>query len=451
MSLVIHSPPVALAGSASAQPRPIVRPHEADLHHGSRLRIGADTAAALGAALIVAAVLFNALLAFVNGHIITMNSQAVAVVQGGIVGLAVAIALLARPEGAAKWVMLGWATLMLWLLLTIARGYLDLKIAGEIVLAPAFVVLGLCGSTRALVRALLIIQCLLVIFAAWELFFPTSFGEALAIQNYYINTRGFSSEAFWAGSDNLFLSSQRPTGRLIDVGLDINRAGSLFLEPVSLGNWTVIVCAALAALWQDLSRRVRWMLIVTNILLLIACDGRLAMGFCFLLPISLVIFMKLRPSVRWWLPIAYLPAMTLALVLALQSGLLDPNGSYDDLPGRFSNSIQYLMALDLPSVLALKPVSGTVAADSGWVHVVVTQSIFGLVALWVSVSVLPAGGARTTRLTHCLALYVAVALPISYSILSIKSAAAMWFLVGLCCALDRRRSEAVVPGDGVAQ
>jgi putative polymerase len=398
--------------------------------------IAADVANVSAAALLVLTVVFNALLAIVNGHVIGIGNATVALVQSAITFAAIAVALAAQPQGAARWVVYGWLTMTLWVLLTIVRGALEPKIAGDILLIPAFATLGMCIQRPTLFRVLVGLQIALVLFVIWELFFPTSFGDLFKVRDYYVATRGFSSEAFWAGDDNLFLSSQRPGGRILTLGLALNRGSSLFLEPVTLGNWTVVVSVALATFWKEMSVRTRAILIVTNVLLLIGCDGRLAMGVNALILVTIPIYNRL-PPVRRALPFLYLPAIFGLLVVGWATGYLDAEASYDDLRGRYANSINFLMGIDLKRLMGALPFGDVVAADSGWLHIILTQSIFGLVAFWVGISLMGGRGARSQRFSHAASVFFGLALPVSYSLLSIKSAAALWMILGAAMARDR--------------
>ncbi len=411
----------------------------AQRHYGITARtplIAADVANVSAAGLLVLTVVFNALLAIVNGHVATIGNSAVAAVQAAITFAAVAVALAAQPPGAARWIVYGWLTMTMWVLLTIVRGALEPKIAGDILLIPAFATLGMCIRLPTLFRVLVGLQIALVIFVAWELFFPTSFGNLFKVRDYYVATRGFSAGAFWAGEDNLFLSSQRPGGRILTLGLAINRGASLFLEPVTLGNWTVVVSVALATFWKEIDVRTRAILIGTNILLLIGCDGRLAMGVNALILLSIPVFNRL-PPIRRYLPVLYLPTIFLILVIGWLTGYLDAAASYDDLRGRYANSINFLMGIDLERLMGALPFGEVVAADSGWLHIILTQSIFGLVAFWIGISMMAGTGPRAQRFSHAASVFFALALPVSYSLLSIKCAAALWMILGAAMARDR--------------
>ena len=71
------------------------------------------------------------------------------------------------------------------------------------------------------------------------------------------------------------------------------------------------------------------------------------------------------------------------------------------------------------------------AVDSGIAYLITTQSIFVVVALWATI-VLPASNDRPdkTRFTHAVCIYVALNMMVSFALLTIKTAALLWFIYG---------------------
>lgn len=407
--------------------------------------LGADSANLWAAIILVMTVCFNALLAIVNGHVFTINSNLVAAVQALLVLSAFGVALLAWPDGIVRCIALTLAWLVLVFASMLLRDGIDPKIVGDALLLPAFVALGLAIRRTTLIDTIRWLQIALVIFVLWELFFPSSFGEVFRVRDYYVATRGFSESQFWTGDDNLFLSSQRPGGRILDFGIDVNRGSSLFLEPVGLGNWTIVVTVALATFWNQIAPRDRWWLLGTNLILLWGCDGRLAMATVLLLLLT----MPLSARLPRLYPALYLPLAFVGIGLLVGLDLAEvPRSNHDTFIGRFTYGWSVLASLDLRSILGMAPVGAQVSYDSGWAFITVKQSIFGLALLWLAITlVVPFQSEVGRRYSHAAALFVTLALPVSNSVLSIKMAAALWMIAG--CAtreiLAERRAAAPVP------
>ena len=383
----------------------------------------------VAAALLIATVCFNAGLAWVNAHIVGINNGVVTLVQAVLVFAAIGVAAVVQPEGAGRWFAFGFATLGLVTLLMLLRTSLDPKAVADVLTVPAFAILGLCMKRETLIRTLILLQIVLVTCVLWELFIPVSFGDFFNVRSYYVATRGFSESSFYTGeADKLFLTSQRGGGRILKVGFDIERGSSLFLEPVSLGNWTIAVTVALVSFWREISRRDRVVLLASNLLLIIGCDGRLALATNIVLFLGMPAFSRLPRLVAF----LYLPALYLAIVSLTALGLIALSADgYDSSTGRFIQGVEILHHLAMPEFFGLEATTGgLVHADSGWTYITLKQSLLGLVALWGAVTLMVPDSDRGRRFAHAAGIFVALGLPISNSIVSIKVAAALWMIAG---------------------
>jgi putative polymerase len=399
----------------------------------------------LAGGILFSATLFNAVLAFVNAHVFAMGYVHVAVAQMLLTVASLLVVLYARPQGSTGWLIGVAAATGGFLLLSVMRGHLEPKYLADMLTILLFVMLGMAMRGSTLVRVILIVQGLLVAVAIWELISPGGFGDVFRVRDYYVNTRGFSDDSFWSEYETLFLAAERPTGRLIGSGLSLHRASSLFLEPVSLGNWTIVVTLAIAALKDHLRPRQIALLVAGNMILLFACDGRLAIAINLILLAAWPVLPRLP---RWLVPL-FLPLLFLALLAAWTTGLLAEQG--DTLVGRFHYGFNYLLTLNAGDLLGLNVTGGTVAADSGWAYLVLTQSIFGLAAIWLALTLHTAPGTVSERrFVAGMAIFIALSLPVSYSIFSIKTAAVLWALYGYLLAQAAARKildrPSVTPG-----
>ncbi len=376
-------------------------------------------------AIIVACTLFNAALAAANAHVMPVGYFHVALVQTALTAAALLLVVIERPPGSAPWLAGLWVAICAFVLLSLFRGTVAVKYLSDIATILIFVMLGMTARAQTLVRALVAVQLVLVAAAIWELLSPQTFAKAFMVRDYYVNTRGFSVDAVWSGPENLFMVAERPGGRLIGAGSGIHRASSLFLEPVSLGNWTVVVTLAIAAFRPLLTRGLITLLLIGNLVLLFACDGRTALAINLLLLATWPIL----PRLPRWAPPLFLPLVFLLLLLASWTGGLAEAG--DTVQGRFRYGFDYLLHLGLRDLLGLSGTGGVVAADSGWAYMIITQSIFGLAAIWLALTLHTSSGTRAERrFIAGMALFLALSLPVSYSTFSIKTAAFLWALYG---------------------
>jgi putative polymerase len=394
-------------------------------------------------ALLVATILFNPLLAWANGHVAPISASIVSVMQGGIVVAALLLGLLQPPVLAARWWIATALLVMAVLLIGAIRAQFNPKALGDVLLIPAFILLGTAIRADMFRRTMLLTQTVILIVGAWELMRPAQYGDLFNVVQYYVNTRGYDADAFWAGG-SLFLSSERPGGRLLLGGFGFHRGSSLFLEPVSLGNWAVVATLFTAACWHELSLRARAYMIASTFALLVVCDGRLALTvaliFCLYLPIS-----QGLPD-RW--SAAYLPGMILLLSLGGHLGLLMPNG--DNFAGRLGIGINAWGTMDVERLLGISRHMAHLD-DAGWADFVQSQSIFVALGLWLLLTLTGFGPGRGNRMAkHGIMLFIILCLPISNSLLSIKTAATMWALYGLCFARWRKERDETMRAPALA-
>ena len=158
-----------------------------------------------------------------------------------------------------------------------------------------------------IVRLFFFIQCVVFFVLLVEVLFVDVYSWAFDIIKYYVNTRGYTDQDFWDQSSALFISASRPDERFLFSFLNIHRASSIFLEPVSLGNYSIVATVFTLAFWRDMSRWVRIFFVATTLIILVGSDGRLAAVTCLVLVLGCFIF----PLLPRYSNVLYLPAMLL--------------------------------------------------------------------------------------------------------------------------------------------
>jgi putative polymerase len=381
------------------------------------------------------ALLFNIALSWVNANVVAINGGVVTGVQGLVMALALAVGMVARRGGWRRWTVLLGGVVVLWLLLSALRQSIELKFLGDAVLIPAFALLGTCLGRRDLIRWLVTAQLVISGIAIWELAQPASYAGAFNVTAYYVNTRGIEAETFWSGEDEgLFLNVERPNGRNLLANSGLNRATSVFLEPVSLGNWTIVVLIVLVALWGQMGWGTRATLVLSDLLLVVACDGRFAL-VCAVGILLGVPFGRWAP--RLW-PLVYLPVLV-ATLFALKGAELLPRGG-DTFAGRLRKGVDYLGRLEVADLFGGQSSAGIYAnADAGWAYLIQSQSLFGFLGFWLLIVLMARERTPDLRgFVNATAIYVALCMPISYSFLSIKTVAPIFALYGCLVAAAAR-------------
>lgn len=376
------------------------------------------------ALVLIASMCFNAGLAFVNGHVMGVPTAMVIAVEASLTASAFGLVLLAwKPQMAPS-----LALLMMLGLFAVFRGLFlaqpDPKLLRDVAIIPIFTMLGMSFDDRGLARTVLALHTIVFLVFLVEVLLPHVYSDLLQIQDYYIKTRGNNIDEFYNTNSELFISATRPDARLFSF-VDWPRSSSIFLEPVSLGNYCSIIFVFVCACFKRLGWVSVAYLVITTAAMLVGCDGRLATATCILI----VIVCAIAP----WLPprsaVLYLP-LTVAFVCALVIGAGLQSGT-DDFPGRLAYTVELLQKYDIAEYLGLSNELLGKSMDAGVAYLITTQSLPGLVLIWAYIGW---GGREDTpeqvRLAHGLSLYLALSMMVSYSFLTIKTGALLWFVYG---------------------
>ena len=379
----------------------------------------------LPCALVIWATMFNAVLAIVNAHVFGLSPTAVIAAETVTALASVALAALAYRGEMKVWWVLAALMLLMFSIESLARGDLQAKYIRDVLIIPIYILLGLAAPRRYLNLTVCIVHAIVIAVGLYEALDTDGFAKLFDVQSYYINTRGYDDDNFWNKQSDLFVSAVRPGDRVFLPSLDLHRLSSIFLEPVSLGNYCSIITAFICARYKDLSFAMRWFLIAGNVLVLIGCDGRLA-GLSSLVIVAVCLIAPYTPR---GMAILYLP-LTLGAAF-VTTNLLQLRAGPDDLSGRIAHTVELLRQYDLTDFLALSDRFIWVAVDSGIAYLIMTQTLVGFAVIWGFV-VFAAAETRAdqVRFTHALIIYLSLAMMVSFSILTIKTAALLWFMQG---------------------
>src|SRR5262249_1923771 len=277
----------------------------------------------------------NAALAIVNAHLRPLSELNVSLGEAAISGLALAVIGLNLRASMLPWAILFILSLLLQFALALANQAFNPKFTRDAIDIPIFVALGMVYARGNIVRLFFYIQCAVFLVLLVELLFLNVYSSTFDILSYYVNTRNFSAQDFWNQGSTLFVSATRSSERYLFGFLDIPRASSVFLEPVSLGNYTIVATAFILSFWREMSRVMRIFFIVTTMMILVASDGRLAAITCIVLVFGSFIF----PLLPRYSNVLYLPGML--LLSGTTVTWLGLQNSTDDIPGRLAGSIDF--------------------------------------------------------------------------------------------------------------
>jgi len=103
----------------------------------------------------------------------------------------------------------------------------------------------------------------------------------------------------------------------------------------------------------------------------------------------------------------------------------------DDFPGRLAHTIELLRHYSLSEFLGVSDIYLSRAVDSGLAYLITTQSLLLVALIWLCVALMTEERRREQIVFKIgIALYLALSMLVSFSFLSIKTAAILWFVLG---------------------
>ncbi len=381
--------------------------------------------------LVLAAILFNFALCFVNTNLFRTGAGVVIGCEVALIGMTLALVM---SRAFDLFVILA-VYVAYTLFLAALQGSFDPKPARDLMIPVIFYFaarqLGSREDGDRLVWASIWIVLAVGLF---EYGFLKQFVRLFDILGYYVSRGTVQAAAAELSGDRLFASGMRYEGRTLLPMLGEHRVSSVFLEPVSVGNFGAI-CFSWIVLreWGRPLRMIVRLFPVVAIFTL--ADARFGLSVSLL---SLVAFALAGLTSRVLVAVA-----PFAVIVALAAiGYAYPDVAWDNtLRGRILLGGQFLSKLDMADIFALVP-HFEFNADSGYAYTLVKIGLAGFGAMWLLFVMAPARDMTSWRYRVFVAIYVTLLLVISNSIYSIKTAALLWYLVGALDAPQRSAAHA---------
>lgn len=387
-----------------------------------------------------ATVLFNLILCFVDTNVAVINQQIVVVSEAAILAAILLLPFAVPGRKVGRLDLLLVLLLANWLILSIVRQQADPKMFRDVAIIPLFVVAGLASRGDGFHKSFFWLHMTIFAFAVWEALSVPSFVSVFSVGDYFAHTRGSANDEWWVDS-GLYLSSIRPEARFLFSNLPLHRLSSVFLEPVSLGNYVIIATIWLIGFWRQIPRRLAIIAAVVNVLLLIGCDSRMATVTC-------LILLLIAPAKRWipsFAPILTAPIAIGAMFAAVSIfGLVAGN---DDFPGRIAYSVEVFRSFKLEDFagFSLDQIKNT--QDSGFAYLINSQSLIVAIVIWATIFSRHLVTPESRYVHLAVAIYLALNLTVSWSLFSIKTAGLLWFLLGRVLA-DQKILTKMLPDTG---
>lgn len=308
---------------------------------------------------------------------------------------------------------------------------IDLKILHDLAVMIIFYRLGCLTSIEAGNRLLWIVMLIVLAIGFFELLLPDIFGQVFDVWSYYVNKGVIDQDTVKLSQSNLFISGNRggdAVRTFFPQLLGSHRVSSIFLEPDSLGNFSVIAFAWCLSTACG-SPKARLCLLGCSCLCFVLPDSRFA-SICCLIMLATKLLVSIRSNfLPFLIPIGVLLGLLIAGALSPMPGARLPCIIDDDFSGRLIFSGRLLDYWHLPQWLGLAP-SQVYTADTGYAYAI---NNLGLPLTLLLLGCFASGSEKGTEaktMKTMVSIYFATALCVGASVFTIKTAALLWFLYG---------------------
>lgn len=382
-------------------------------------------------ALVFGAISFNFFLCFINTKVAGISAAHVMGAEVLIIALALLSSL--RSIGLNQ-IILIFGVFIYLIALSFLRvgggtspGGVDIKIIRDFIIPIAFFLLGtrmtnLANADR-IVRICAIVVSLLAIF---EYFFLDLYLQYFNIIAYYIARGSVDHDQIEWLTNTLYVSGMRPEGRTLLPFLGDHRVSSIFLEPVSPGNFAVTLFFW-ALVRSKFEKGIYYGVFLMAIFLTIMADNRFGAFLCGLAFCASMIPRRYLHAAVWISPFAAVAAL---LVVASMYPHSEINNSFS---GRMLYSGLLLSGFDIWDWLGVGKAS--VDGDSGYAYTISQIGFFGFVAFWGLLMMLKRPNSQFQMFRAFCGMYLAAILCVSSSPYTIKTAGLVWFLLGALSTL----------------
>ncbi|CTP83697.1 polysaccharide biosynthesis protein GumE [Xanthomonas translucens pv. phlei] len=380
---------------------------------------------------------YNFLLAVVNAKVFRVSPAMTYVVEVAIYGACFLIGLWSLDRKRTAMVFTGIGLLAVLMLVRLFLVWsIDPKFFRDALIPFAFLVLG-AAYTGSLPRLFLRMALVVSLVAAFELVLPKVYGDVVNPKSYFVNARGASASSFWNQDSNLFVSATRPGARNFLPSSNLPRASSVFIEPVTMGNFIIFFTAILLTFW-------RWMRpvgIAASVamigFLIVASDGRLAAGTCVMMVALTPLLLRMDQRLGF---LIFFGVLLGAWLMVWASGIQ----SYEDTTlGRVFFTVYSIRNMTAESWLGLDFDMPYKYFDSGIAYFISSQSVVLVLAFLLAYSFAMLMRTIEGQLFKNLLIFAfALSLLVSNGYFSIKTAALWWFVCGCLWQMAPRRATA---------
>lgn len=373
--------------------------------------------------ILIGSVVYQALLALIHTHFFKVSASIVGAAEF-LIYLACLLVLAKRIR--MEFVVVVSLVFAYLLLLSIFRNALDLKGFRDVMIPLLFYWLGRhMADTDYADRILKVLVIVILFFGFFELFFLDQFSRLINIFSYYVGTGTVTISAHFIPDSALNLNGLRPEGigRTILPGiLDSHRISSVFLEPVSLGNFAVIIAAwGLSKSYKEYKQALFFL--ISAMILIALSDSRYG-----LVVVTLLITMRFVVQGRANAAAVLLPLISIMVLVFI--GLFFHGDYEDNIVGRLFWTGDTLLGMDITKILGVQGFN-IPYGDMGYAYLLSRWGVLLCIVLWGALWMIKMQDERGNRFRAYSAVYISLILTVSgTSFFALKTAGILWFLMG---------------------
>jgi hypothetical protein len=321
--------------------------------------------------LALVAIVYNGILAMLNAHVMSVSKNHSVFIELMIMACGLAIALFDKPkkEELLPYLLL-LAIALSSVLIVVANGVVPIEVIRNFLIIVVFTLLGM-RSDRELLNALVLSTTLIVLVVlVVETTNVTTYVSIFEPAQYYLSTRGMEIKSF--NELGLFGNSLAIEGRFNFGFFSSHRTSSIFLEQVSLANYSSVVAIYLAAFWQTFKRHHRYVILFTLVFIVLTNNSRTASA---LLVVSFVIRFLSYANPRTVISIKNTLMMTIVLLASFIAYQNDFQYTGDNFVGRISLGMSHLFELELMELFGFGYANLNKYWDSGYAYLLASNTI----------------------------------------------------------------------------
>lgn len=383
-------------------------------------------------ALIVVAVIYNAILATLIARGLPLGYSSVAAVEVFITFACLTLSLSTGISSrdivplALLWFIAGLA-----LIASISFDQIYIGSIRNFALIAVFCMLGQRMDLKFIRKAFFIASALTLVVLIWEIISVESYASFFSPAHYYEMTRGTARSEF--DESGLSVGTIVFEGRFSLGIFSGRRTSSIFLEQVSINSYAIVCMAFLSGLWGRLTVKERALQILTIILIITSNNARMGALMCLIMPIGYFVFPWLNRNL-----ILAIPFVIVGSIFLLSSHLENAVG--DDITGRLGVTYRLLNNVNLADIFAGNPLRVEKTFDSGYAFIMASIGLFGGFAYLLFLVYYPRHGSDEQRRgSWSLAVYILAWLTVGgTATFSIKTAALLWSFIGCVSKLSQK-------------